>query len=72
MTDICQCANSDRNGMGYRMRLNFRNLLSATMPKSESSLSRLVVPWIDNQPLIGGGLIVWCYEGDDIQARIVQ
>lgn len=53
------------------MRPNFRRVLFTVKPKADMA-SRFAATWIDTQPLIGGGLLVWTYENDTIQTLIID
>ena len=55
------------------MRPDFRRVLFTAIPKAEQ-VSRLAATWIDTQPLIGGGLLVWAYNevNDDIEPIMID
>ena len=54
-----------------KMRPNFRRVLFTVKPKADK-VSRFAATWIDVQPLIGGGLLVWIYDNDMIQTLIID
>jgi hypothetical protein len=53
------------------MRPNFRKVMFTAIPKAER-VSRFAATWIDVQPLIGGGLLVWVYDNDTVQTLIID
>lgn len=48
-----------------------KDMVRSLIPKSDN-VSRFAATWIDVQPLIGGGLLVWTYDNDTIQTLIIN